>query len=57
MSPEQLLRQPIDHRVDLFAFGVTAYELLTGRKPFPGETPTRFSAANWIEATSQPPEI
>src|SRR5262249_40503378 len=39
MSPEQLLRQPIDHRVDIFAYGVTAYELLTGRKPFPGESP------------------
>jgi serine/threonine protein kinase len=39
MAPEQLLRQPIDHRVDLFAYGVTAYELLTGKKPFPGETP------------------
>lgn len=39
MAPEQLLRQPYDHRVDIFAFGVTAYELLTGKKPFPGETP------------------
>jgi serine/threonine-protein kinase len=39
MAPEQLLRQPIDHRVDIFAFGVTAYELLTGIKPFLGETP------------------
>jgi len=38
MSPEQLLRQPIDHRVDIFAYGVTAFELLTGQKPFPGET-------------------
>ena len=25
--------------MDIFAFGVTAYELLTGSKPFPGETP------------------
>ena len=39
MAPEQLLRQPIDQRVDIFAFGVSAYELLTGSKPFPGETP------------------
>src|SRR5687767_7905867 len=39
MAPEQLKRQAIDHRVDIFAFGVTAYELLTGSKPFPGETP------------------
>jgi serine/threonine-protein kinase len=34
-----LLRQPVDHRADLFAYGVTAYELLTGRKPFAGESP------------------
>jgi eukaryotic-like serine/threonine-protein kinase len=39
MAPEQLLRQPIDHRVDVFAYGVAAYELLTGKKPFAGETP------------------
>jgi serine/threonine-protein kinase len=39
MAPEQLLRQPVDHRADLWAFGVTAYELLTYRKPFPGDTP------------------
>jgi len=39
MAPEQLLREPFDHRADLFAFGVTAYEVLTGQKPFPGETP------------------
>jgi serine/threonine-protein kinase len=39
MAPEQLQRHPIDQRVDIFAYGVTAYELLTGRKPFPGETP------------------
>lgn len=39
MAPEQLLRQPIDHRADIFAYGVTAYEMLTGQKPFTGETP------------------
>src|SRR5436190_19128077 len=39
MAPEQLLGQPITHRVDIFAFGVAAYELLTNQKPFPGETP------------------
>jgi serine/threonine-protein kinase len=39
MAPEQLKRLAIDHRVDMFSFGVTAYELLTGSKPFPGETP------------------
>lgn len=39
MSPEQLQRQEFDHRVDIFAFGVSAYEVLTGQKPFGGETP------------------
>lgn len=39
MAPEQLLRQPFDHRVDIFAFGVSAYELLAGRKPFAGDSP------------------
>jgi eukaryotic-like serine/threonine-protein kinase len=37
MSPEQLSGQAIDRRVDIFAFGVAAYELLTNQKPFPGE--------------------
>lgn len=39
MAPEQLQRLPIDHRVDIFAYGVSAYELLTNCKPFPGDTP------------------
>jgi serine/threonine-protein kinase len=42
MAPEQLLGQPITHHVDIFAYGVTAYELLTGCKPFPGETPAEI---------------
>nr|WP_321349203.1 serine/threonine-protein kinase [uncultured Methanoregula sp.] len=38
MAPEQLLHKPIDHRADIFAFGVVAYELLTWKRPFVGET-------------------
>jgi len=39
MAPEQLQRQPVDQHADIWAWGVSAYELLTLRKPFPGETP------------------
>ncbi len=39
MAPEQLLGEPISNRVDIFSYGVAAYELLTNQKPFPGETP------------------
>ena len=42
MAPEQLQGLPISHRVDIFAFGVAAYELLTYQKPFPGETPAEI---------------
>lgn len=42
MSPEQLQQEPIDGRVDVFAYGVAAYELLTYAKPFPGETPAEI---------------
>jgi serine/threonine-protein kinase len=45
MAPEQLKGEPFDHRVDIFAFGVSAYELLTNCKPFEGETPTEIVAA------------
>lgn len=44
MAPEQLQREPVDHRADIFAFGVTAYELLTFRKPFPGDSPAEILA-------------
>jgi len=39
MAPEQLLGQPISHRVDIFSYGAAAYELLTNQKPFPGDSP------------------
>jgi predicted Zn finger-like uncharacterized protein len=34
MSPEQLLGRPVGPPVDIFALGVVAYEVLTGRHPF-----------------------
>jgi len=44
MAPEQLLGEPISQRVDIFSYGVAAYELLTHQKPFPGETPGEILA-------------
>jgi serine/threonine protein kinase len=44
MAPEQLRGEPISQRADIFAYGVSAYELLTNQKPFPGDTPAEILA-------------
>ena len=46
MAPEQLLSGTVDARTDLFALGIVMYEMLTGDRPFKGET--TLSLANTI---------
>ena len=54
MSPEQLDGKPADARSDVFAFGATLYEMVTGRRAFEGE-----GQASIISAVikDQPPAI
>jgi serine/threonine-protein kinase len=52
MSPEQLRGDPLTPASDLFAVGVALYCSLTGRVPFPGETPAAVAEA---QAAGTPP--
>jgi serine/threonine protein kinase/Tol biopolymer transport system component len=51
MAPEQIEGQPADRRSDIFAFGCILYELLSGRRAFPGAT---IIAALTAAATTEP---
>ena len=53
MAPEQAAADPqIDHRADIYAVGIMAYEMLAGHPPFGGRTPQQLLAAH----VSRPPE-
>ena len=55
MAPEQIAADPdADYRVDIYAFGVTAYEALAGKNPFHGRAPHALLAAHLSE---QPPSL
>jgi eukaryotic-like serine/threonine-protein kinase len=45
MSPEQAKGQPVDQRADVWAFACVLYEMLTGRRAFPGNGVTETLAA------------
>jgi serine/threonine-protein kinase len=52
MAPEQAVGQPADHRSDLYALGVLAWECVVGRRLWTGEDP-REIISNQLKSTAQ----
>jgi formylglycine-generating enzyme required for sulfatase activity len=54
MAPEQGMGDEIDHRVDIYSFGVVLYEMITGQTPFEGDTPMSVMMKHIIEPLPKP---
>jgi len=57
MAPEQIQGRQIDHRADLYALGVMGFQLVTGQRPFKGQSHEAIWHAHVYEKPPSPLEI
>ncbi|MEQ1949330.1 MAG: serine/threonine-protein kinase [Bryobacteraceae bacterium] len=57
MSPEQIKGTEPDPRSDLYSFGITLYELVTGKRPFAGNSDFQIMSAHLQESPAPPIDV
>lgn len=57
ISPEQARGDITDERSDIYSVGVALYEMLTGRKPFDGDTPVAIALKHMQSTAKRPTEL
>ncbi|MBS2036333.1 protein kinase [bacterium] len=57
MAPEQFDAKQVDKRSDLYSVGVVLYEMLTGTKPFPGDTVVQVMKAQLMHTPEAPHKV
>ncbi len=57
MPPEQYLGEQVDHRADIYSLAVIVYQIVTGRYPFAGATPTVVGMQHVVEAPPTPSSV
>jgi hypothetical protein len=58
MAPEQILGRPVDCRTDVYALGITLYELLSGQRPFNARGKAEYLVLNaHVNELPEPPTV
>jgi serine/threonine protein kinase len=57
MSPEQAMADKLDGRSDLYSFGAMLFEMVTGEKPFDGDTAQGIIAQHLADPVREPSEV